>query len=100
MNVVTAAAVQHQEKQGEVAVFDKDLEGGEWRIFRLFLVSLEDEDVKHVSKQLEKEQQARRDCENSSARLFFSSLAASDLTLGGCPSILQLRGSKQNRTGA
>jgi Protein of unknown function (DUF3489) len=62
-------------------VFDEDLESGEWRIFRLFLVSLEDEDVKHVSKQLEKELQARRDCENSAARLFFSSLAASDLTL-------------------
>ena len=81
MNVVTAAAVAHQEKRGEAAVFEEDLESGEWRIFRLFLVSLEDEDVKHVSKQLEKEQKARRDCENGTARLFFSSLAASALTL-------------------
>ena len=78
---VTAAAVQHQEKQREVAVFDEDLESGAWRMFRLFLVSLEDEGVEHVSKQLEKEQQARRDCENSAARLFFSSLVANDLTL-------------------
>jgi hypothetical protein len=31
-----------------------------------------------VHKQLEKEQQARRDCEQSIARQFFSSLAASD----------------------
>src|ERR1035438_4766517 len=69
------------EKRREVAMLDEALESGHWRVFRLFLVSLEDQDVKQVQEQLEKEQQARRDCEQSIARLFLSSLTASDLEL-------------------
>ena len=59
----------------------EDLDSAQWRIFRLFLVDLEDEDVKQVREQLDKESQARQDCENSAVRLFFSSLAAGDLEL-------------------
>jgi Na+/phosphate symporter len=62
-----------------MSMLGEDLDSAQWRIFRLFLVDLEDEDVKQVSEQLDKELQARQDCENSAVRLFFSSLAAGDL---------------------
>lgn len=81
MNVVVAAPMPLPGKRGQMAMFGEGLESGQWRIFRLFLVDLEDEDVRQVSEQLDKEQQARRDCELSVARLFFSSLTAGDLEL-------------------
>jgi hypothetical protein len=67
--------------EGRLAMLEEALDSGQWRILRLFLVDLEDEDVQQVTEQLDKELQARRDCENSAVRLFFSSLAASDLEL-------------------
>jgi len=64
-----------------MAMLEEALDSLQWRILRLFLVDLEDEDVKQVSEQLNKELQARRDCEHSAVRLFFSTLAGSDLEL-------------------
>jgi hypothetical protein len=81
MNGVVAAPEPLPKKRGQMAMLGEGLESGQWRVFRLFLVDLEDEGVKRVSEQLDKELQARQDCENSAVRLFFSSLAAGDLEL-------------------
>jgi hypothetical protein len=55
------------------------LDHAEWRIFRLFLVDLEDEELSRVSQQLQCEIKNRRDCETDFTQLFFTSLQAADL---------------------
>jgi hypothetical protein len=55
------------------------LESEHWRIFRLFLCDLSDEELEGVEEQLEKERVARRERENSIVRLFYSAMCASDL---------------------
>src|SRR5579864_2628891 len=55
------------------------LDCADWRIFRLFLVYLEDEELDRVSRQLQREITTRRDCEIDFTRLFFSSLQPTDL---------------------
>jgi hypothetical protein len=48
------------------------LESEHWRIFRLFLCDLSDEELGEIEEQLEKERVARRERENSIVRLFLS----------------------------
>jgi hypothetical protein len=55
------------------------LESQHWRIFRLFLASIEDGELDLVEEQLERERAARRERENSIVRLFYSALRSSDL---------------------
>ena len=55
------------------------LESEHWRLFRLFLCDLSDEEIGEVEEQLEKERAARRERENSIVRLFYSAMCASDL---------------------
>jgi hypothetical protein len=55
------------------------LDGDAWRIFRLFLVDLEDPELQQVNHQLQCEIANRRDCETDFTRLFFSSLQSGDL---------------------
>jgi hypothetical protein len=55
------------------------LQSEHWRIFRLFLCDLSDEELGEVEEQLEKEQVARRERENSIVRLFYSAMHSSDL---------------------
>ena len=50
-----------------------------WRAFRLFLASLPEVELDVVRGQLDQEMTARRECETNAVRLFFSSLAPSDL---------------------
>lgn len=57
------------------------LESRQWRAFRLFLSSIEDEELKEVRGRLNGERAARRVCEKSAMRLFFSSLTSHDLEL-------------------
>jgi hypothetical protein len=57
------------------------LNDSEWRIFQLFLVDLEDSELDHVQRQLQRELAARHDRETDSARLFFTSLQLTDLGL-------------------
>src|SRR5579872_1835272 len=51
-----------------------------WRVFRLFLGSLSDEELDFVEYQLKKEQLARRERETILVRLFYGSMSAQDLT--------------------
>jgi len=55
----------------------------QWRAFRQFLSSLADDGLNSVRDQLVKELAARQDCEDSLARLLFSSLTLSDLRTAG-----------------
>ncbi len=55
------------------------LDGEHWRIFRLFLCDLSDEEMEGVKKELEKERAARRERENSIVRLFYSTMCDRDL---------------------
>jgi len=55
------------------------LDGEHWRIFRLFLCDLSDEEMEGVKKELEKERAARRERENSIVRLFYSTMCDCDL---------------------
>lgn len=57
------------------------LENHHWRILRLFLISLDEQQLKNVGEQLQRELAARRDCDLNPVRLFFSSLTAEDLEL-------------------
>jgi hypothetical protein len=57
------------------------LESHQWRAFRLFLVSLHDEELRGVGKQIHRERKARADCDQNPLRLFLSSLTADDLEL-------------------
>ena len=55
------------------------LDGAQWRMFRLFLMGLEDDQLDHVRRQLQCEIKHRRDSEADFTRLFFTSLHATDL---------------------
>jgi hypothetical protein len=55
------------------------LDDSGWRAFRLFMLSLPDEDFKNIANQLRLERRHRETCESSVTRLFFSSLSADDL---------------------
>jgi hypothetical protein len=55
------------------------LDGEHWRIFRLFLCDLSDEEMEGVEKELEKERAARRERNNSIVRLFYSTMCDGDL---------------------
>lgn len=55
------------------------LDAAHWRIFRLFLADLEDGELDHVHRQLQRELATRRECEADCTRLFFSSLQPGDL---------------------
>lgn len=57
------------------------LESRHWLILRLFLISLDEQEMKNVGEQLHRELAARRDCDLNPVRLFFSSLTAEDLEL-------------------
>src|SRR5262245_22871808 len=59
------------------------LDSHHWCIFRLFLVSLDDQELKSVGEQLYRERRARRECDRDPARLFLSSLTAQDLERAG-----------------
>jgi len=50
-----------------------------WRVFRLFLAELDDEQLAAVSDDFIKEVMTRQACASRSARLFFSSLVPADL---------------------
>jgi hypothetical protein len=50
-----------------------------WRIFRLFLSELSDDEMDGVQDQLQREQSARRERDASIARLFYSSMCTPDL---------------------
>jgi hypothetical protein len=60
-------------------VKDDLLSDEHWRIFRLFLSELSDEELDGVEEQLEREQSARREREASIARLFYGSMCMPDL---------------------
>lgn len=68
-------------------------EAGHWRIFRLFLLSLTEEELDGVEEHLRRERAARRERENSMVRLFFSALCALDLETAA----EQIRGERQGR---
>lgn len=55
------------------------LDRADWRIFRLFLVDLEDGELDRVRRQLQCEIATRRECATDFTRLFFSSLRSGDL---------------------
>src|SRR6266567_964100 len=57
------------------------LDAEHWRIFRLFMSELSDEELGGVEEQLEKERVARRERNNSIVRLFYSAMCASDLEI-------------------
>src|SRR5579859_5705185 len=54
-----------------------------WRVFRLFLGSLSDEELDYVEDQLKKEQLARQERETIIVRLFYGSMNAQDLDAAG-----------------
>jgi len=54
-----------------------------WRVFRLFLGSLSDEELDFVEDQLKKEQLARQERETIIVRLFYGSMNAQDLDAAG-----------------
>src|SRR5579872_4320188 len=54
-----------------------------WRVFRLFLGSLSDEELDYVEDQLKKEQLARQERETIIVRLFYGSMSAQDLDAAG-----------------
>jgi hypothetical protein len=58
---------------------DELLSDEHWRIFRLFLSSVSDEELDGVEEQLERERTSRREREASIARLFYSSMCIPDL---------------------
>src|SRR5260370_32227029 len=58
---------------------DELLSQEHWRIFRLFLSELSDEEMDGVEDQLQREQTARREHEASIARLFYSAMCTPDL---------------------
>jgi hypothetical protein len=64
---------------GRDSMLHSELDHRKWRAFRLFLVSLEEEEFEVVRTQLEREVISRLECDTSAVRLFFSSLMARDL---------------------
>ncbi len=56
------------------------LDSAEWAVFRIFLAELEDAEFEKVYEQVEKEAQARWECDNDPTRLLFSSLTSEDLS--------------------
>jgi hypothetical protein len=65
--------------EGSAMASEELLESEHWRIFRLFMSELSDEELEEIEEQLERERAARRERENSIVRLFYSAMCASDL---------------------
>jgi hypothetical protein len=56
------------------------LDRAEWRIFRLFVAGVEDDELDRIRRQLRREVATRQEWERDITRLFFSSLQTVDLT--------------------
>jgi hypothetical protein len=73
--------VLYRAEPQEAGIVHEAVENHHWRILRLFLTSLDEQELKNVGEQLHRELAARRDWDHNPVRLFFSSLTAEDLEL-------------------
>ena len=73
------------------------LDSQQWRIFRLFLAELEDDQLDQVRQQLHGEIKHRRDCQADITRLFFSSLDEVDLEAARQTLLAERRARVQDR---
>ena len=55
------------------------LQDGDWRAFRLLLMTLSDPELQVLNQQLQREMVHRQECDRSVTQLFFTSLSSLDL---------------------
>jgi hypothetical protein len=73
------------------------LDSAEWAVFRIFLAELEDAEFEKVYEHVEKEAQARWECDNDPTRLLFSSLTSEDLSSARAQMIAERRARIEDR---
>jgi len=60
-------------------MLNEEAEDGKWRVFRIFLSTVPEEDLPALRGQLDREVTARQECDTNAVRLFLSSLTAEEL---------------------